>query len=71
MPCVYTGTRSGYPLVSMVDERDERVVVALGGNGSAAKSSDELGRLAAALVAASTAGDDLGPRPDPAVFALG
>lgn len=53
LPCVYTGTPSGYPAI---DHVDERVAVAIGGNGSAAKSSDELGRLAAALVA----DDDLG-----------
>ena len=61
IPCVYTGTPSGYPTI---DWLDEGVAVAVGGTGSSAKSSDELGRLAAALVA----GDDLGPGPDPAVF---
>ena len=61
VPCVYTGTPSGYPTI---DRLDERVAVAIGGNGSGAKCSDELGRLGAALVA----GVDLGPGPDPLVF---
>ena len=47
IPCVYTGTPSGYPIIDWVDDR---VAVAIGGNGSAAKSSDELGRLGASLV---------------------
>ncbi len=62
VPCVYTGTPSGYPAI---DWFDERVAVAIGGNGWSAKSSDELGRLAAALV---TDGD-LGQGPDQTVFA--
>ena len=45
-PCVITGTVSEYPYIGWVDEK---VAVAVGGNGSAAKSSDELGRLAASL----------------------
>lgn len=45
-PCVITGTTTGYPYVGWVDNG---VAVAIGGNGSAAKSSDELGRLAASL----------------------
>lgn len=62
VPCVYTGTASTYPAI---DWFDDRVAVAIGGNGWAAKSSDELGRLAASLV---TDGD-LGPGPDREVFA--
>ena len=45
-PCVITGTPSEHPYIGWVDDR---VAVALAGNGSAAKSSDELGRLAATL----------------------
>ena len=45
-PCVVTGTPSEYPYLGFVDDG---VAVAVGGNGSAAKSSDELGRLAASL----------------------
>ena len=47
-PCVVTGTPNGYPYIGWVDDG---LAVALGGNGSAAKSSDELGRLAASLFA--------------------
>lgn len=45
-PCVITGTPSGMPFIGWVDDG---VAVARGGNGSAAKSSDELGRIAASL----------------------
>jgi sarcosine oxidase len=45
-PCVITATATGYPYLGWVGDG---VAVAVGGNGSAAKSSDELGRLAAAL----------------------
>lgn len=61
VPCVYTGTPSGYPTI---DWLEPRVAVAIGGNGSGAKCSDELGRLGATLVADR----DLGPGPDPAIF---
>ncbi|MDG2111707.1 MAG: FAD-dependent oxidoreductase [Actinomycetota bacterium] len=52
-PCVVTNTPSGYPYIGFVDAAggDTGVAVAIGGNGSAAKSSDELGRLAASLFA--------------------
>lgn len=46
-PCVITGTSSGHPYIGFVDDG---IAVAIAGNGSAAKSSDELGRLGAALV---------------------
>lgn len=53
-PCVYTGTPAGDPYIGWVDEQPTagapRVAVALGGNGSAGKSADEIGRLAAELV---------------------
>ncbi len=61
-PCVITGTPSGHPYVGWVDDG---VAVALAGNGSAAKSSDELGRIAATLF--GEAGWDSGI--DPSVFA--
>ena len=46
-PCVMAEPSSGYPYVGFIDER---IIVACGGNGSSAKSSDELGRLAAVTV---------------------
>ena len=45
-PCVVTNTATGHPYIGWVEEG---VAVALGGCGSAAKSSDELGRLASTL----------------------
>lgn len=45
-PCVVSETPSDHPYIGWVDDR---VAVALGGNGAAAKSSDEIGRLAATL----------------------
>lgn len=47
-PCLITDTASGLPYV---DEIDDGLFVALGGNGHAAKSSDALGALAASLMA--------------------
>ncbi|MCP5027479.1 MAG: FAD-binding oxidoreductase [Actinomycetia bacterium] len=44
LPCVYTGTPTGLPYIGEVDDG---LAVAIGGNGSGAKSSDELGRLVA------------------------
>jgi sarcosine oxidase len=46
-PCVMTYTPNEHPFVGFVDDG---VVVAVGGNGSAAKSSDEIGRLATTLL---------------------
>ncbi|MEM7284803.1 MAG: FAD-binding oxidoreductase [Actinomycetota bacterium] len=46
-PCVVTGTPTGLPFIGWVDDR---IAAAIGGNGSAAKSGDELGRLAASVV---------------------
>jgi len=66
VPCVYTGTANGMPVI---DRLDGGPAVALGGNGAAAKSSDELGRLAAALAAADLA-PELGDLPDPELFGL-
>lgn len=45
-PCVITGTPTGVPYIGWVEDG---VAVAIAGNGSAAKSSDELGRLGASL----------------------
>ena len=44
--CVITYTVSGYPYL---DWLNDRTAVAVGGCGQAAKSSDEIGRLAARL----------------------
>lgn len=60
-PCVITGTPTGHPYIGWIDDG---LAVALAGNGSAAKSSDELGRLAATLFAEPGWDDTI----DPAVF---
>ena len=57
--CVYTVTPSGYPYVGMVSER---LAVAVGGNGKGAKSSDEIGRLGAAVLLGEDVDDRLAPR---------
>ncbi len=46
-PCVTTFTRHGYPYIGFAGKG--RVVALTGGNGAAAKSSDEIGRLGASL----------------------
>lgn len=46
-PCVVTYTAHDYPYV---DQVEEQIFVAAGGCGAAAKSSDEIGRMAALLV---------------------
>lgn len=48
-PCVTSFTRHGHPYVGFAES--ERIVVLTGGNGAAAKSSDEIGRLGATLAA--------------------
>ena len=45
--CIITYTPKGYPLI---DQIGERLFVAAGGNGSGAKGSDTIGRLAAGLL---------------------
>jgi sarcosine oxidase len=55
--CVVTATATGYPYVDVLD--DQRLYVAIGGNGKAAKSSDEIGRLAAGLALTGAWQDDL------------
>ncbi len=47
-PCVTTFTRHGYPYIGFADSG--RIAVLTGGNGAAAKSSDEIGRLGALLL---------------------
>lgn len=47
-PCVLTYTASGFPYA---DQVDDNLFVVTGGNGSAAKSSDEIGRVGALLAA--------------------
>ncbi len=46
-PCLITDTPSHFPYIDMLDER---IGVAAGGNGKSAKSSDEIGRIAAAML---------------------
>ena len=55
--CAVTATVSGYPYVDLIAEG--RFGIAVGGNGKAAKSSDEIGRLGAELVLAGEWRDDL------------
>lgn len=57
-PCVVTNTPSSLPYIGWVDDN---VCVAVGGNGAAAKSCDELGRLAAAYVTDEWANEPLDP----------
>lgn len=46
--CAVTMTPTGYPVIDWVEPG--RIAVACGGNGKAAKSSDEIGRMAGLLV---------------------
>ncbi|MDA0350773.1 MAG: FAD-dependent oxidoreductase [Chloroflexi bacterium] len=57
--CVYTITASGHPYVGMVSQR---LAVAIGGNGKGAKSSDEIGRLGAAVLKGEDVDARLAPR---------
>lgn len=63
VPCVITRTESTYPSIGWVDDR---VAVAIGGNGASAKSCDEIGRLASTLFAPDGWTD---PELDAALFA--
>ena len=47
-PCITAFTAHGYPYAGFVE--GERVALLAGGNGAAAKSSDEIGRIGAELV---------------------
>jgi len=49
-PCVVTNTVSGHPYIGWVEKG---LAVAIGGCGAAAKSSDEIGRIAASLFSES------------------
>jgi sarcosine oxidase len=64
--CAVTATASGYPYVDLL--ADGRVGVAVGGNGKAAKSADEIGRLAAELVLTGAWRDELPAEPFRARF---
>jgi sarcosine oxidase len=55
--CVTSYTRTGYPYVDLLP--GGRIGVLTGGNGSAAKSADEIGRLGAAMLRAGQWADDL------------
>jgi len=48
VPCVTTYTVHGYPYAGFVES--DRIALLTGGNGAAAKSSDEIGRIGADLV---------------------
>ncbi len=54
-PCTTTWTRNALPYLGWLDDR---IAVAVGGNGGAAKSSDEWGRLAAEMVTSPEWSDD-------------
>jgi len=56
VPCLLTYTDHGNPYV---DKLSDGIYVATGGNGSGAKSSDEIGRLGAVLCATDTWDSDL------------
>ena len=45
--CITTWTRSGYPII---DEIEKNFFVSVGGNGSAAKSSDYIGKISSDLI---------------------
>lgn len=55
--CAVTSTVGGYPYVDLI--ADGRVGLAVGGNGQAAKSADEIGRLAGELLLYGEWRDDL------------
>lgn len=54
--CVVSKTKSGYPAIGFT--ASPRIAVLTGGNGTAAKSSDEIGRLGAALLREGKIADD-------------
>lgn len=55
--CAVTSTATGYPYLDLIE--DGRIGIAVGGNGQAAKSADEIGRLAAELTLTGAWQDDL------------
>jgi sarcosine oxidase len=62
-PCIYTRTPHRYPFI---DHVADRIVVAAGGNGRAAKSADAIGAIAVRLVESGGWTDGL----DATAFAL-
>ncbi|MFK0384437.1 NAD(P)/FAD-dependent oxidoreductase [Agrobacterium sp. NPDC090273] len=54
--CVVSKTKSGYPSIGFTTS--SRIAVLTGGNGTAAKSSDEIGRLGATLLLDGQIADD-------------
>eukprot|EP00850_Spirogloea_muscicola_P022718 SM000308S11828 [mRNA] locus=s308:110278:121450:- [translate_table: standard] len=53
-PCVVTYTQHKHPYIDTLDGNDATIYVASGGSGAAAKSSVEIGRIAAMLVQTGT-----------------
>lgn len=49
--CAQASTTSTLPFIGMIDDR---VGVMTGGNGAAAKSSDEIGQIGAKIIASDT-----------------
>jgi glycine/D-amino acid oxidase-like deaminating enzyme len=47
MNCALTFSSTGYPILDWVPETGETILLAVAGNGGGAKSSLEIGRLAA------------------------
>ena len=54
--CVVSKTPGGYPAIGFTTS--PRIAVLTGGNGTAAKSSDEIGRLGALLLRDGKIGND-------------
>ena len=69
VPCLITNSAHGNPYVDAL--ADERVYVATAGNGYAAKSSDEIGRIGAMLCATGKWQSDLAQADFRAVYADG
>lgn len=65
-PCLITDTASHYPYIDMLDDR---IGVVVGGNGKSAKSSDEIGRLAAEMIRTGNWPSSLPPSLSSARFA--
>jgi sarcosine oxidase len=64
-PCLITDTATHFPYIDMIDER---IGIVVGGNGKAAKSSDEIGRLAAGMIRAGSWSSSLPKAPFAAHF---
>ena len=50
-PCLIMDTASHYPYIDMLDDR---IGIVVGGNGKAAKSSNEIARIAASMIASGS-----------------